>query len=346
MMRLVVRTPNWLGDIVMALPVFAALREQYPEEVLVAATPGSYAPLLSLVPGVNEVLSLPTGGGAQLRALRQGRFDAALLLTNSFGTAWTIRRAGIPERWGFSGQWRRPLLTRALTPPPRRPPLHHVARYLELVRGLGIEARVTEPGGVASAEMIQRARRLLDQMGGDSRRPIVGIAPGAAYGHAKRWLPDRYARVMTRVCHEFDACVVLLGSSHDRDAGHAIECTLAATAEASNVVNLIGRTDLSLLVGLLAVSSAVISSDSGPMHLAAALGIPGTALFGPTDERLTSPVGRHDVLTHQVRCRPCFCRDCPIDHRCMTGISEDTVFESVVAHLTASQSEPGETELS
>jgi heptosyltransferase-2 len=131
---------------------------------------------------------------------------------------------------------------------------------------------------------------------------------------------------------------VLLGSAHDRDAGHAIESSLAALGPVrsdARLVNLIGRTDLSQLVGTLACCRAVISSDSGAMHLAAALGVPVTAIFGPTDERLTSPVGSHAVLTAPVRCRPCFFRDCPIDHRCMTRISEDRVFHAVAGQLAA-----------
>ena len=343
-MRMLVRTPNWLGDIVMALPVLAALRAHFIDDVLAAGVPRAFAPLLSAVPAVDQVMPLRRDGRRGWRALdaeaaelRRGRFDVAVLLPNSFGAAWAARRAGIPERWGFAAQGRRPLLTRAVPRPRRRtPPLHQVAYYLELVRGLDIDPVTPAPRLVAPPHMIADARSVLASAGGDRIRPIVGIAPGAAYGHAKRWLPDRHARVADRLAHELGASVVLLGSAHDRDAGYAIESSLAAadrTGPGPGVVNLIGRTDLSQLIGMLACCRAVVSGDSGAMHLAAALGVPVTAIFGPTDDRVTAPVGSHEVLTHPVWCRPCFFRDCPIDHRCMTGISEDRVFQAVAGHV-------------
>ena len=342
-MRVLVRTPNWLGDIVMALPVFAALRAHFTGDVLAAGVPRAFAPLLSAVPALDQVVPLQRHGRRGWRALdaeagelRRGSFDVVVLLPNSFGSAWVARRAGIRERWGFAAQGRRALLTRAVPRPGRRtPPLHQGAYYQELVRGLDIDPAAPEPLA-APPRMIARARSLLEAAGCDPARPVVGFAPGAAYGHAKRWMPDRYGRVADRLSRELGASVVLLGSAHDRDAGHAIESSLAAVDRAGpdpGVVNLIGRTDLSQLVGVVALCRTFVSSDSGAMHLAAALGVPVTAIFGPTDERLTAPVGSHEVLTHAVWCRPCFFRDCPIDHRCMRRISEDRVFQAVAGFL-------------
>ena len=349
-MRVLVRTPNWLGDIVMALPVFAALRAHFRGDVLAAGVPRAFASLLSAVPAVDQVVPLHRGGRRGWRALdteaaelRRGGFDVAVLLPNSFGAAWAARRAGIPERWGFAAQWRRPLLTRAVSRPRQRtPPLHRVAYYQELVRGLDIDPVAPEPRLVAPRHMIARARSLLDAAGCRRDRPLVGIAPGAAYGHARRWLPSRYGRVADRLSHELGVSVVLLGRAQDRDAGHAIESSLAATDRAGpdpGVVNLIGRTDLVQLVGVVASCRGFVSNDSGTMHLAAALGVPVTAIFGPTDERLTGPVGSHEVLAQPVWCRPCLFRDCPIDHRCMSGTSEDQVFRSVARQLERSYTE-------
>ena len=356
MMRVLVRTPNWLGDIVMALPVFEALRTHFAGDVLVAGVPRPFAALLSALPALDHVVGLERAGrgswralDAEAAALRRGRFDVAVLLPNSFGAAWVTRRAGIPERWGFAAHWRRPLLTRAVRRPGRQtPPLHQVDYYQSLVRGLGITPASREPRLVAPADAIARARALLETAGCDPVRPVVGIAPGAAYGHAKRWLPDRYGLVVDRVSRDLDASVVLIGSTGDRDAGHAIESSLAAMKRSGSgrgVVNLIGRTDLSQLMGVVASCRTFISSDSGAMHLAAALGVPVVAIFGPTDECLTAPIGSHEVLTQPVWCRPCFFRDCPIDHRCMTRISEDRVFEAVAGQFAARPRplvEPGE----
>ena len=349
-MRVVVRTPNWLGDIVMALPVFAALRAHFAGDVLAAGVPRAFAPLLSAVPAVDQVIPLQRDHWRGWRALdaeagelRRGGFDLAVLLPNSFGAAWAARRAGILERWGFAARWRRPLLTRAVPRPGRRTPrLHQVSYYQELVRGLGIDPAVPEPRLEAPPHMIARARSLLDAAGCDQGGPIVGIAPGAAYGHAKRWMPDRYGRVADRLSRELGASVVLIGSANDRDEGHAIESSLAAldrVRPGPGAVNLIGRTDLSQLIGVVALCRTFVSSDSGAMHLAAALGVPVTAIFGPTDEGLTAPVWSREVLTHAVWCRPCFFRDCPIDHRCMTRISEDRVFRAVAGTLARSNTE-------
>ena len=340
-MRVLVRTPNWLGDLVMALPVFTALRADQPDAVIAAGVPAALAPLVAAVGSVDEVWPVERRGDglrhltAEANAFRPGRFDRVLLLPNSFGSAWAARRAGIPERWGYAANWRRPLLTRA-APRPRRatPPLHLTGYYQALLRALGIEPAAPVPRLAPTPKMAASAEALLEGAGVEGRSPLIGIAPGAAYGHAKRWLPDRYARVVTRLVQDRGAQVVLVGSGHDRDAGHAIESSLASElSTGTDVTNLIGRTDLSQLVGLLARCEGFISSDSGAMHLAAALGVRVTAIFGPTDERLTAPVGSHAVLSHSVWCRPCFFRDCPIDHRCMTGITADQVFEAVAGAL-------------
>jgi heptosyltransferase-2 len=158
---------------------------------------------------------------------------------------------------------------------------------------------------------------------------MVGLAPGAAYGHAKRWPPSRVAELVGRLSAQGATCVIV-GAAGDRDAAREIESSLPAGAR---VVNLTGRTDLRQLAGVLAACHAFVSNDSGAMHLAAAVGVPVTAIFGPTDERVTAPVGDHDVLIHQVFCRPCMLRDCPIDHRCMKGISVDAVYGAVTRRL-------------
>ncbi len=341
-MRVLVRTPNWLGDTVMALPALSALRSHFADEVLVAAAPSAFAPLLSAAAAVDETVLLSRehsgrrGRNIEAAQLRSGRFDLAVLLPNSFGSAWVARRAGIVERWGYATRARGWLLTRAVPRPHRRSHLHQGDEYLGLLRKLGIESKPVATTIAAPSWMLARARRLLEDAGWDGERPLIGMAPGAAYGHAKRWLPNRYARVAGRLADTQGAVVVLVGDGHDRDTGYAIESSLVAAGgggTVAGVVNLIGRTDLSQLIGLLAVLRALISSDSGAMHLAAALGVPVAAIFGPTDDRLTAPVGRHVVLTHNVWCRPCFLRDCPIDHRCMTGISEDRVFQAVTDQL-------------
>jgi heptosyltransferase-2 len=335
--RIVVRTPNWLGDAVMALPSMAAVRAAWPDATLAIAAPRGIAPLFRERTGArpNEIVDLDPQGS--LLALRRGRFDAALLLPNSFRSAWLARGAGIPERWGYAGGFRRWMLTRAVPRPAGR--VHQSEYYAALVRGLGIEVLDATPHIEPARGSVERAIGLLRAEGASDAEPVVGFAPGAAYGHAKRWLPARVAELIVRLTRERGVTCVLVGAAGDRPAGREIESALPADVK---VIDLIGRTDLRLLVGVLARCTAFVSNDSGAMHLAAAVGVPVSAIFGPTDERVTSPLGHHDVLVHQVFCRPCMLRECPIDHRCMKGITVDAVAASVARHLAeaARRSDP------
>ena len=354
-MRVLVHAPNWLGDMVMALPAIASIRRHFPSDTLAVAAPASLAPLFSAVPGVDLVVPLEgaEAGGksrrwvwrAQARVIASGRFDVVILLPNSFHAAWVAKRAGVPERWGYRADLRGWLLTKAIPRKRRRSGkvLHQADYYQDLVRALGIDPVPMEPRimvSMVSPQVRARATELLEQHGCGSEAVIIGIAPGAAYGHAKRWPSDRFADLIAMLRQERGATCVLVGSAGDRDAGYAIESSLGSKAGAGssgwarpNMVNLIGRTDLLELVGILASCRAVVSNDSGAMHVAAALGLPVTAVFGPTDERATRPLGNHQVLTNPVWCRPCMLRECPIDHRCMKRVSARSVFEALSAQL-------------
>jgi heptosyltransferase-2 len=348
--RVVIRSPNWLGDAVMALPALRDLRRHFGSSTLAVATPRNLAPFYGLVPGVDEVLPLAGGRGraADVAALRSRGFDLAVLLTNSFNSAWMMSRAGVPERWGYRADFRGLLLTRGVRRQRRRGAVHHATYYQDLVRGLGMEAGPLEARVEAPAGARERARRLLLERGLDPARvPIAGIAPGAAYGGAKRWPPDRVADLVRALVADAGVACVLFGSAGDVPAARAVESSLGglpgmaglAPGGPARAVDLVGRTDLETMIGLLRWCDAFVSNDSGAMHLAAAAGVPVTALFGPTDERATAPLGRHAVLAHPVWCRPCHLRECPIDHRCMKGLSVQMVLASVTAHLAAARPE-------
>jgi heptosyltransferase-2 len=328
--RIVIRAPNWLGDAVMALPAMAAVRAAYSKATLTVAAISSVAPMFLEETSVRQDAVLTVDKRSE-RSLLQDSFDAAVILPNSFRTAWVAKRAGIPERWGYRAGGRGWLLTRAVARPRGR--VHQSAYYQRLVEGLGIASADVAPRVTARPETVARALALLRDRRADEG-VLVGMAPGAAYGHAKRWPPARVAGVIDRLAREHGATAVLVGAAGDRDAGREIE---SALPPGIRCVDLIGRTDLRLLVGVLSRCAAFVSNDSGAMHLAAAAGVPVTAIFGPTDERVTSPIGGHDVLVHPVFCRPCMLRDCPIDHRCMKGITVDTVTASVARHLAATE---------
>ena len=329
-MKIAIRAPNWLGDAVMALPAMEAVRRAMPDAFLAVAAIPSVAPVFEEDTSARpDSVVTVSHRRAEARELRAGGFDAILLLPNSFRTALTARRAGIPERWGFAVNMRTPLLTKRVSVP--RTTVHQSAYYLELVRGLGMAAEARPPRVAVKPQTAGRATSLLESYGAaGAASPIVGFAPGAAYGHAKRWPPSRVTELIVRLSRERGAACVLLGAPSDRDAGREIESSLPSDVRA---INLIGRTGLREFAGVLARCRAFVSNDSGGMHLAAAMGVPVTAIFGPTDERVTAPLGEHDVLIHQVFCRPCMLRDCPIDHRCMKGISVDTVVDAVSRRL-------------
>ena len=342
--RIVVRPPNWLGDAVLALPALAALRAGFPEAELTVAAPAAVAAIFREDTDVapDHVLQLPDSRAGVTAALKGGRFTVAVLLPNSFRSAWQCWRAGIPGRWGFATAGRSPLLTRRIRRPPRTPVLHQADYYRALVTGFGLPADADRlPRLHPSHASLARADALLAERRIAPNAPLVGLAPGAAYGQAKQWPPERMAELAARLVKDAGATCVLLGAAYDRLASRAIESWLRAQAPdaADRVVDLVGRTSLGALVGVAARTRVVVSNDSGAMHLAAAVGRPVVALFGPTDERATRPLGDHDVLLEEVFCRPCMLRDCPIDHRCMKRLTVDRVFEAVRRRLTATTPE-------
>jgi heptosyltransferase-2 len=328
-------SPNWLGDAVMALPAVADIRRhQATTRLIVAARPG-VAGLWTIAPGVDDVVVVPRahgvgrwrtiGGNAE--ALRRARVETAVLLPNSLQTALTARRAAIPERWGYRRSLRGWLLTRAVPRP--HGPVHQADYYRHLVAALGFANGERVPTLGVPAATVERARGLLAATGWPPGARLLGIAPGAAYGGAKRWPPERFAAVAARAALAHGLLPVLVGSEADRTATCAIEAELDKMAHSGSrprAINLAGLTDIPQLAGVLALCAAFVSNDSGAMHLAAAVGTPVVALFGPTDERATAPVAsRARVLTAAAWCRPCLLRECPLDHRCMNGIEAGTV---------------------
>jgi len=333
--RVVVRAPNWLGDAVLALPAMVALRRHFAGDSLTIAAPAGVAALFREDTGVqpDAVLDVPALTRDAVRALRAGAFDLGVLFPNSFRTAWVLRRAGVPERWGFARGMRGALLTRRSRP--GAPGGHHCDYYRALVRGLDVACDDRPPALRASTGSRVRAAALLARAGVPEGARLVGVAPGAAYGQAKQWPPARMAEVVARLVRECDVTCVIVGAAHDRLAGREIESRLRSHAPEtqSRVIDFIGRTDLGSLVGLASMCRVFVSNDSGAMHVAAALGRPVVAMFGPTDERATRPLGAGDVITADVFCRPCHLRDCPIDHRCMKRITAGAVFAAVSRHL-------------
>jgi heptosyltransferase-2 len=332
MKRLVILSPNWLGDAVMALPAIADVRRAAPETSITVAARAAIVPLFRLVPEVDDTVLLSKPAAihdlARWRALgaelAHRGFDAALLLPNSMHAALVVARAGIPERWGYRTGWRGRLLTRAIARPSG---LHQVASYQRLVAALGFANGPAAPRVRVPQEARDEAERLLREDGWDGRAPLVGLAPGAAYGGAKRWPPAYFGELAAALAADGVSCV-MVGSA--ADAATAAEVARACQMRApARLHNLVGRTDLSALAGVLASCRTLVTNDSGAMHLAAACGVGVTAVFGPTDDTATRPQGEaHAVLIHPVWCRPCMLRECPLDHQCLRGVGVGSVLAS------------------
>jgi heptosyltransferase-2 len=341
--RPVILAPNWLGDAVMALPAIADIRRGVPRaRVTVAARP-AVAPLFRLVSHVDDVVVLEQKGWPQWAAeLAHGRFDAAVLLPNSLHAALVAARAGIPERWGYRADGRTPFLTRALDRPSG---LHQVAYYQQLVHALGFPNGPGEPHLDVTAGWRNAGGAALATAGWDGRAPLVALAPGAAYGGAKRWPASSFASLARALTAGGIQCV-MIGS--EADAPTAAEVARAFGARAGGAQkpdgqrspqaaderapqsgaphSLVGKTDLPTLAGVLTHCRALVTNDSGAMHLGAAVGVAVTAVFGPTDESATRPLGdAHAVITAPAWCRPCMLRECPLDHQCMRGIEVNRV---------------------
>jgi heptosyltransferase II len=323
--RLLVRAPNWVGDVVLALPALRDLRRNFPAARMTVLARPWVAGLYRAVPGIDAVEE--SRGHAADVELARGRFDTAVLLPNSFGTALVAWRAGISERWGFATDGRGPLLTRCCAVPDSVRGRSQVYYYRAMLEGLGLATEGPPDGSLACPEAWSaEAAALLPGNG-----PWIGVNPGAFYGTAKRWPPERFAAAAERLARRVGGGVAIVGGPAERPLGEAIAAQLRVPVRL-----LSGETTLGALVGVLKHLRLLLTNDSGPMHLAAALGTPLVAVFGSTDWTETAPAGGRSVLVREdVYCSPCLLRDCPIDHRCMTAVGVDRVVDAALPLLAA-----------
>ena len=331
--RIVVLAPNWLGDAVMALPAITSVCRTASSHVSVAVRQ-SVSGLFELVHGLTEIVCLEGNWRRDAQLLKAGAYDVALLFPNSFRSAWVARWAGIDERWGYCGDGRSLLLSMAVERPSEL--LHQSDYYRHLTQELAFSAEATHPCIDIPVRFIKPVYDQLQEHGYDGVSPLIVLAPGAAYGTAKQWEPVNVAKLIKKLIEKQDAVCVLVGTFNDHMTGTAVLRALEPElVTESHVINLIGVTTVPELAALLALSNAYIGNDSGASHLAAAIGTPVVTVFGPTNEHTSTPMtgkesGRVEVVTHQVWCRPCMLRECPIDHSCMTGVKPDSVYAATL----------------
>jgi heptosyltransferase-2 len=332
---ILVRVPNWVGDAVMTLPALRALRSAAPKaRITLLARPWvrDVYPLDELQFDLIEYDSQSThrGVGGRLaiaRLLRSRRFDVALLFQNAFDAALVSWLARIPVRAGYARDGRGLLLTHPVEPPRKgETPRHESHYYLELLKRLGIIDTYEQVQSISlRPESFAREGRekLLTRLGlAPNTHSIVGISPGASFGTAKRWPAERFAELLRQLSNQTGATCLLFGSA--QEAGLAAQIAAAAP---EHTVLLAGKTSLHEFMELVAGCDAYLTNDTGTMHVAAALGVPTLAIFGPTNEHETAPLGRHvEMIVGQAECRPCKLRHCPYGHhQCMTSISPEQV---------------------
>jgi heptosyltransferase II len=331
--RLLVRATNWLGDAVMSIPALREIRRARPEaEIVVLARPW-VADLYAREDFADRILVYDRNGahkglrgkGRLAAEIARERFDSAVLLQNAFDAALLAWIGRVPERVGYARDGRGPLLTTAVAPPkPGEIPAHQRFYYLELLRRAGWIAELPECADIRLHGVTQAAEsgRALWRAKGLSEGPWIGVSPGAAYGGAKRWIPAYFAEAARTLAAEMGARVAVFGAT-----GEAELCRAIAAETGPEAVSMAGETTLAEYIDLVAACRLYLTNDSGPMHVAAALGVPTVAIFGATDHVATGPSASWArVVRRDLDCTPCLLRECPLaEHRCMLAVTPETV---------------------
>lgn len=326
--RVIVRSPNPLGDACMAIPAIRALRRAWKSASIVMTCRENLAPMWESQRELDAVIPFrkkanPIAVGIEIRS--HGDFDFGLLLPNSFRSALELRFGGVKNLAGFKRYQRGFLLSIGVREPePDSENPHHANRYLHLVEQLGVAIDRDE-----DLFRIPPAPRPIPRSPGMIH---IGVCPGAEYGNAKRYPIERYAEAIEDLRKRLPNVaftVSIFGSPAEREIGERLAALLS-----DPVANRAGETSVGELVEELKDCHFLATNDTGTMHLAAALGIPTVAIFGSTEPAFTAPIGEiHRVIRHKVDCSPCFLRECPIDYRCMLRIEPKTVTDEMEALL-------------
>lgn len=332
--RILIRTTNWVGDVVMTLPALEALKNCFPESRISVLAKPWVAPLLEGHPLIDDIIILKDSKGTLYglkeiirvsRKLKQMNFDTAILFQNAFEAALITFLAGIKKRVGYDTDHRSLLLT---DPVPMKFNLkkdHQVGYYLDILKYLGCDCGVTDPKLYISKKSKSQAGILLDEIGVKEEDIVLGISPGAIFGPAKRWPPDRFASIGDRACEEWGARIIIFGSSSEKEI-----CDSVSSKMHNRPINLCGKTGLGEALGVIERCDLFLTNDSGLMHAAGALKVPLVAIFGSTNPHATGPKGSFSkIIWHEVECSPCLKQNCPTDFRCMLGIKPDEVWKTL-----------------
>jgi heptosyltransferase-2 len=342
--RVVVRGTNWVGDAVMTTPALRELRRVLPRAHITLATRSRARGLFADADFIDDLLVYDRGPrdlravARQIREWRRRRFDAAVLFQNAFEAALLARAARVPIRLGYATDARGPLLTHPLDVPPWRAERHEVYYYLNIVAELEkrLDGGTRLPEGEprlalnVSEKRRREARELLRAAGARAgERPLVALCPGSTNSRAKRWPAERYAALADLLIERAGADVALIGSRDEEDVSREV-----AGLMRHRPLVLTGRTELAEAVAVLSLTDVLVTNDTGPAHIAAALDRPTLVIFGPTIPTTTAPFSAAaEIIRRPPDCAPCMLRDCPIDHRCMTAITPEEVFTRALVML-------------
>jgi len=325
--KILIRGTNWIGDAIMTLPAVASIRATYPKAHIAVLVKPLVADVYRLFSDVDDVIiyekkfDTPTGVLRLARTLKREKFDLAILLQNAIEAAIIALAAGIPHRAGYDSDGRGLLLTHRVRRTREIKMVHQVDYYLEMVKALGcfaVDGEMNLRSRIQLSDAIDVLRKFLPE----SEKDLIGIAPGATYGAAKRWFPDRFAGVADKIAERYGTRGMILGGKADGETARNVQ--EKAKVE---LINLAGKTNLREAIYLISQCRLFISNDSGLMHIAGALDVPTIAIFGSTNPVTTSPVGKMSVIVRkEISCSPCLKKTCPTDFRCMDGISVEDVF--------------------
>jgi len=343
--RILVRVPNWIGDAVISMPGLHALKKLYPEvEITVLAKARTLPLYLAKEPVVKDVIEYdPDGRHSGLSGkfrlvgeLKTRKFQMAVLFQNAFEAALIAFMAGIPRRVGYARDLRTPLLTQPVKFEDTIAKKHQVFYYLNIIKELGLGVSLEDielPVVNISKEDSQRASVIMEEYGLDAGKGMVGVAPGASFGPAKRWPTEGYYEVIERISRERGVTPVIFGGGDDIEVSTALSTRLSSAGV--DHVNLAGKTSLREFIAVAAKTQLFLTNDSGPMHVVAALGVPTVAVFVSTAPSLTGPLGRCvKVLYKKVKCSPCFKRECPYEHyNCMKTITAEDIYNASIELL-------------
>jgi len=331
--KILIRSVNWIGDAVMTTPAIGVIREHFPHAEITILANAMVSQLFLHHPGIDNIITFDRqgkhhgiAGRLQLAAeLRKHAFDLAIILPNSFDSALVPWLARIPTRIGKCSDGRTFLLSGRYQAAKDAAPCHEVEYYLNLMEYFGITGKRTSLHlSITSAEE-SAASALLAKYDIQAKDFVIGINPGASYGSAKRWYPDRFAQVARRLADQWSAKIVIFGGLGETAISADIDHRLEGTA-----INVAGKTTVRELMALIKRCNFFITNDSGPMHIAAAFNVPLVAIFGSTDHTGTSPYNSNAVVVRNntVECAPCKLRECPTDHRCMTAVTVEDVVDA------------------